>query len=158
MDTEASGRWGVRRWMLMLVIVVVFLSAGVLLLRGCVALSGGHLGSAFTDARNSAVRVSVRRLVTGIERWRANHRGRVPRPSLVRQLAPGMTYSRSQEPVGFYVQPWPTNAFTPRPMAEGSRPGDFEYFVVSQGSTGTPGRFELVGHGPGGVPVIQLAR
>jgi len=80
-------------------------------------------------ARDAAVRVDLLSLAIGLKSCRA--------------MTGSYPATLSQETLGAYVTPWPTNPWTGAPMRAGTGEGDFTY-------TASGGGYSLVAHGSNG--------
>jgi len=133
-------------------LVVGALLAGVIL-AGCTlrfSTAGGGQPSATPTARTpspgsptmtpeeDAVVAGVHKIQVGVTSWAVDHDMVLPDPSLV---AAGSEFAAK------YVDPWPTDLYTGKPMRQGTGPGDFAY------SFNGP-YFELRGYAAGGRTLI----
>lgn len=85
-------------------------------------------------AKESAVKEGIHSLQIAVQTWAVNNNDAYPDPhssaQLVRMLKP-------------YVDQWPMNPYTGKPMTEKKSPGDFSYGLTASGTS-----YVLVGWGP----------
>jgi hypothetical protein len=120
----------------------------VAIVLGVIVLGGGFLSAIFIPmflgqqdkAHESAVKEGIHSIQVGVQSFAVDNNDAYPDPAIV-----------SQGGLGSYVDVWPTNPYTGRPMAQGSSPGDFTYVVSADG-----GSFELLAYGQDGRPVITV--
>ena len=101
--------------------------------RVLLTLLGGKIvyGAVPTPAQRAAVDESINLIQTAVQSWAVDHHDRYPLPSVVTK---GRLARR-------YLDNWPDNSFTGKPMKPGFGPGDYTYTRLAGGAN-----FRLAGH------------
>jgi hypothetical protein len=125
-------------WAIVLIVFAVLLPmAGIF---AAVLIPAVLFDSQHARADESAVKEGVRSFQIVVQSWAVDHQDVYP-----------STFEMNPTAMSDYMDMWPANPYTGRPMTQGTGPGDFSYEVSPDGTS-----FRLIGYGEDGKIVIDI--